>query len=77
MLRLERIGKIYPTGEVLRDVTWEIKPGDRIAVASSGMEGTVKRIVTMDGDLPEAAAGDAAHRSARIPLSRHFLRAAR
>ena len=30
MLRLERIGKIYPTGEVLRDVTWEVKAGDRI-----------------------------------------------
>mgnify|MGYP003346170715 CR=1 FL=1 len=30
MLRLERIGKIYPTGEVLRDVTWEVKSGDRI-----------------------------------------------
>jgi ATP-binding cassette subfamily F protein 3 len=23
VLRLERIGKIYPTGEVLRDVTWK------------------------------------------------------
>ena len=32
MLRLERIGKIYPTGEVLRDVTWEVKAGDRIGL---------------------------------------------
>ena len=25
LLRLERVSKIYPTGEVLRDVTWEVK----------------------------------------------------
>lgn len=28
MLRLERISKIYPTGELLKDVSWEIKEGD-------------------------------------------------
>jgi len=32
MLRLERISKIYPTGEVLKDVTWEVKTGDRIGL---------------------------------------------
>jgi ATP-binding cassette subfamily F protein 3 len=26
MLRLEHISKIYPTGEVLKDVNWEVKP---------------------------------------------------
>jgi bifunctional enzyme CysN/CysC len=36
-----------------------IKPGDTVAVAKSGRTSTVKRIVTMDGDLPEAAAGAA------------------
>ena len=36
-----------------------IKPGDTIAVAKSGRTSTVKRIVTMDGDLPEAVAGQA------------------
>ncbi|HEY4942174.1 MAG TPA: sulfate adenylyltransferase subunit CysN [Rhizomicrobium sp.] len=36
-----------------------IKPGDTIAVAKSGRTSTVKRIVTMDGDLPHAAAGAA------------------
>ena len=30
MLRLEHISKIYPTGEVLKDVNWEVKAGDRI-----------------------------------------------
>jgi bifunctional enzyme CysN/CysC len=36
-----------------------IHQGDKIVVAKSGKESTVKRIVTMDGDLPEAAAGAA------------------
>jgi bifunctional enzyme CysN/CysC len=37
----------------------KIKAGDTIAVAKSGRTSTVKRIVTMDGDLPEAVAGAA------------------
>ena len=40
VLRLERIGKIYPTGEVLRDVTWEVKSGDRIGLV--GVNGAGK-----------------------------------
>ena len=40
VLRLERIGKIYPTGEVLRDVTWEVKGGDRIGLV--GVNGAGK-----------------------------------
>ena len=40
MLRLERIGKIYPTGEVLKDVSWEVKAGDRIGLV--GVNGAGK-----------------------------------
>ncbi len=40
MLRLERVSKIYPTGEVLRDITWEVKPGDRIGLV--GVNGAGK-----------------------------------
>src|SRR6201996_603853 len=36
-----------------------IKPGDAVAIAKSGRTTKVARIVTMDGDLPEAVAGDA------------------
>ncbi len=36
-----------------------VRPGDAVAVARSGRTSTVTRIVTMDGDLPEAVAGDA------------------
>ena len=40
MLRLEKISKIYPTGEVLREVTWEVKAGDRIGLV--GVNGAGK-----------------------------------
>jgi len=36
-----------------------VRPGDTVAVAKSGKTSVVKRIVTMDGDLPEATAGAA------------------
>jgi bifunctional enzyme CysN/CysC len=35
----------------------KVKTGDRIRVQPSGRESTVERIVTFDGDLPEAVAG--------------------
>jgi bifunctional enzyme CysN/CysC len=36
-----------------------VKPGDSVAVAKSGRVTKIARIVTMDGDRPEAMAGDA------------------
>jgi len=36
-----------------------VRPGDRVVVAPSGRESTVARIVTADGDLPVAVAGQA------------------
>ena len=36
-----------------------VRPGDRVVVAESGRESRVERIVTADGDLSEARAGDA------------------
>src|SRR6056297_723369 len=38
-------------------VSGTVKPGDRIRVQPSGKESTVKRIVSFDGDLEEAVAG--------------------
>jgi bifunctional enzyme CysN/CysC len=40
-------------------VSGRIKPGDDVVVAKSGRRSAVKRIVTMDGDLDEALAGEA------------------
>jgi bifunctional enzyme CysN/CysC len=39
--------------------TGVIQQGDKIVVANSGRESTVARIVTFDGDLPQARAGEA------------------
>jgi bifunctional enzyme CysN/CysC len=39
--------------------TGKVKPGDRVVVSASGQQSTVARIVTFDGDLKEARAGDA------------------
>jgi bifunctional enzyme CysN/CysC len=36
-----------------------VRPGDRVVVSGSGKESSVARIVTADGDLPEARLGDA------------------
>jgi len=36
-----------------------IRPGDEVVVPASGQRSRVRRIVTFDGDLPEAAAGQA------------------
>ncbi len=36
-----------------------VRPGDEVAVTSSGRKSHIARIVTMDGDLPRAAAGQA------------------
>ncbi len=36
-----------------------VRPGERVVVAESGRESRVERIVTADGDLSEARAGDA------------------
>ena len=48
MLRLENISKIYPQGEVLRDVTWELKQGDRIGLVgpNGGGKSTQFKIIT-------------------------------
>ncbi len=56
MLRLDRIGKIYPTGEVLRDVSWEIRPGDRIGLVGVNGAGKSTQMRIIAG-LEEASSG--------------------
>ncbi|NJO20995.1 MAG: ABC-F family ATP-binding cassette domain-containing protein, partial [Spirulinaceae cyanobacterium RM2_2_10] len=57
MLRLERISKIYPTGEVLKDVTWEVKPGDRIGLVGVNGAGKSTQLKIVNGDI-EPTAGE-------------------
>jgi bifunctional enzyme CysN/CysC len=40
-------------------VSGRVRPGDAIAVANSGRTSTVKRVVTFDGDIDVASAGEA------------------
>jgi ATP-binding cassette subfamily F protein 3 len=56
VLRLERIGKIYPTGEVLRDVTWEVKVGDRIGLVGVNGAGKSTQLRIIAG-LEEPSSG--------------------
>jgi ATP-binding cassette, subfamily F, member 3 len=56
VLRLERIGKIYPTGEVLRDVTWEVKPGDRVGLVGVNGAGKSTQLRIIAG-LEEPSSG--------------------
>tara|TARA_E500000178_G_scaffold278221_1_gene277653 strand:+ start:7050 stop:8777 length:1728 start_codon:yes stop_codon:yes gene_type:complete len=56
VLRLERVGKIYPTGEVLRDVTWEVKAGDRIGLVGVNGAGKSTQLRIIAG-LEEPSSG--------------------
>jgi ATP-binding cassette, subfamily F, member 3 len=51
MLRLERISKIYPTGEVLKDVTWEVKPGDRVGLVGVNGAGKSTQLKIIMGEI--------------------------
>jgi ATP-binding cassette subfamily F protein 3 len=57
MLRLEHISKIYPTGEVLKDVTWEVKVGDRIGLVGVNGAGKSTQLKIIMGDV-EPTAGE-------------------
>ena len=56
MLRLEKISKIYPTGEVLKDVSWEIRNGERIGLVGVNGSGKSTQLKIIAG-LEEATDG--------------------
>ena len=51
MLRLEHISKIYPTGEVLKDVTWEVKSGERIGLVGVNGAGKSTQLKIIMGEV--------------------------
>ncbi|MBD2259217.1 ABC-F family ATP-binding cassette domain-containing protein [Pseudanabaena sp. FACHB-2040] len=55
MLRLENISKIYPTGEVLKDVNWEVKPGDRIGLVGVNGAGKSTQLKIISGEMEPTA----------------------
>jgi len=56
VLRLEKISKIYPTGEVLKDISWEIKNGERIGLVGVNGAGKSTQLKIIAG-LEEATDG--------------------
>jgi len=56
VLRLEKISKIFPTGEVLKDVSWEIKNGERIGLVGVNGAGKSTQLKIIAG-LEEATDG--------------------
>ncbi|MEM8503110.1 MAG: ABC-F family ATP-binding cassette domain-containing protein [Cyanobacteria bacterium P01_D01_bin.1] len=55
MLRLENISKIYPTGEVLKDVNWEVKPGDRVGLVGVNGAGKSTQLKIIQGEVEPTA----------------------
>lgn len=51
MLRLEHISKTYPTGEVLKDINWEVKPGDRIGLVGVNGAGKSTQLKIISGEI--------------------------
>ncbi len=57
MLRLEHISKIYSTGEVLKDVNWEVKTGERIGLVGVNGAGKSTQLKIITGET-EPTAGE-------------------
>jgi ATP-binding cassette subfamily F protein 3 len=55
VLRLERVQKIYPTGQVLRDVSWEVKPGDRVGLVGVNGAGKSTQLKIITGEIEPTA----------------------
>ncbi|MCY7332294.1 MAG: ATP-binding cassette domain-containing protein [Pseudanabaena sp. CAN_BIN31] len=55
MLRLEHVQKIYPTGEVLKDVNWEVKTGDRIGLVGVNGAGKSTQLKIIAGEIEPTA----------------------
>jgi len=51
MLRLENVSKIYTTGEVLKDVTWEVKPGERVGLVGVNGAGKSTQLKIISGEI--------------------------
>ncbi|MEC4986413.1 MAG: ABC-F family ATP-binding cassette domain-containing protein [Oscillatoria sp. PMC 1068.18] len=57
MLRLEHISKIYATGEVLKDINWEVKPGERVGLVGVNGAGKSTQLKIIMGEV-EPTAGE-------------------
>src|SRR5215831_17805841 len=51
MLRLDRISKMYPMGEALREVSWEVKPGQRVGLVGANGSGKTTQFRIIMGEV--------------------------
>lgn len=51
MLRLERVSKIFPMREALKDVSWEVKPGERIGLVGANGSGKTTQFKIIMGEI--------------------------
>ncbi|MGD9682023.1 MAG: ATP-binding cassette domain-containing protein [Candidatus Obscuribacterales bacterium] len=57
MIRLDRISKVYPHGEVLKEISWEVKAGERAGLVGANGSGKTTQFRIILGDL-EPTSGD-------------------
>lgn len=57
MLRLDKISKVFPNGEALRDITWEVKAGDRLGLVGPNGAGKTTQFRIIMGQV-EPTSGD-------------------
>ncbi len=57
MIRLERVSKIYPTAEVLKEITWEVRAGQRIGLVGVNGAGKSTQLRILAG-LEEVTTGE-------------------
>lgn len=57
MLRLDRISKIFPQGEPLSEVSWEVKPGERVGLVGANGTGKTTQFKIIMGEV-EASSGE-------------------
>ena len=62
MLRLEHICKIYPTGEVLKDVNWEVNAGERVGLVGVNGAGKSTQLKIITEEI-EPTAGEIIRRA--------------
>lgn len=51
MIRLDHISKIFPQGDILSDVTWELKSGDRIGLVGPNGAGKTTQFKIITGEV--------------------------
>lgn len=57
MLRLEHISKTYATGEILKDINWEVKSGEKVGLVGVNGAGKSTQLKIIMGEI-EASSGE-------------------